>query len=70
MGTTCASFHALWHGSVDDAAKAISRAYSKLGYERLRKPPAKGGKQVILLARASVMSRCSTAPMPISTAAS
>src|SRR5580698_4700440 len=53
MGTTCASFHALWRGSVDDAAKAISRAYTKLGYERLKKPPAEGGKQVILLARAS-----------------
>ena len=26
MGTTCASFHVLWRGSVDDAAKAISRA--------------------------------------------
>jgi len=53
MGTTCASFHALWRGSVDDAAKAISRAYTKLGYERVKKPPAEGGKQVILLARAS-----------------
>ena len=31
MGTTCASFHALWRGSVNDAAKAISRAYTKLG---------------------------------------
>lgn len=49
MGTTCASFHALWRGSVGDAAKAISRAYGKLGYERLKKPPAEGGKQVILL---------------------
>ena len=53
MGTTCASFHALWRGSVDDAAKAISRAYTKLGYERMKKPPPEGGKQVILLARAS-----------------
>ena len=53
MGTTCASFHALWRGSVDDAAKAISRAYTKLGYERVKKPPAEAGKQVILLARAS-----------------
>src|SRR5579859_4563165 len=53
MGTTCASFHALWRGSVDDAAKAISRAYTKLGYERVKKPPAEGGKQVILLSRAS-----------------
>src|SRR5579859_5752549 len=53
MGTTCASFHALWRGSVDDAAKAISRAYTKLGYERVKKLPAEGGKQVILLARPS-----------------
>src|SRR5467141_310849 len=52
MGTTCASLHALWPGSVADAAKAASRAYTKLGYERLRKMPAEGGKQVILLARA------------------
>lgn len=51
MGTTCASFHALWRGSVHDAAKAISRAYTKLGYERVKKPPPEGGKQVILLAR-------------------
>jgi hypothetical protein len=50
MGTTCASFHALWRGSIDDAAKAISRAYTKLGYERMKKPPPEGGKQVILLA--------------------
>jgi hypothetical protein len=53
MGTTCASFHALWRCSVDDAAKAISRAHTKLGYERVKKPLAEGGKQVILLARAS-----------------
>src|SRR5262249_1538642 len=52
MGTTCASFHALWRGSVADAAKAVSRAYTKLGYERLRKASVEGGKQVILLARA------------------
>lgn len=53
MGTTCASFHAMWRGSVGDAAKTISRAYGKLGYERLKKPPADGGgKQVIVLARA------------------
>src|SRR5215468_9039442 len=51
MGTTCASFHALWRGSVADAAKAVSRAYTKLGYERLRKASVEGGKQVILLAR-------------------
>src|SRR3984893_17442017 len=52
MAQSCASFHALGRGSVADAAKAVSRAYTKLGYERLRKAPAQGGKQVILLARA------------------
>ncbi|MFL5267833.1 MAG: hypothetical protein ACJ8AH_14755 [Stellaceae bacterium] len=52
MGTTCASFHALWPGSVADAARAVSRAYTKLGYERMRKAPEEGSKQVILLARA------------------
>jgi hypothetical protein len=51
MGNTCASFHALWPGDVADAAKAISRAYTKLGYERQKKAPAEGGKRVILLAR-------------------
>ena len=37
---------------MDDAAKAISRGYSKLGYERVKKAPAEGGKHVVLLARA------------------
>jgi hypothetical protein len=52
MGSTCASVHILWRGSSGDAAKAISRAYTKLGYERTKKAPAEGGKHVILLARA------------------
>jgi hypothetical protein len=52
MGTTCASFHVLWPGDLADAVKAVSRAHTKLGYERLRKAPAESGKQVILLARA------------------
>src|SRR5215469_462923 len=52
MGTTCASFHTLWPGDVADAAKAVSRAYSRLGYERLRQASAAGGKEVIVLARA------------------
>jgi hypothetical protein len=51
MGSTCASVHILWRGSSGDAAKAISRAFSKLGYERTKKAPAEGGKHVILLAR-------------------
>jgi hypothetical protein len=52
MGSTCASVHILWRGNSADAAKAISRAYTKLGYERTKKAPAEGGKHVILLARA------------------
>ena len=52
MGSTCASVHILWRGKSGDAAKAISRAYTKLGYERTKKAPAEGGKHVILLARA------------------
>ena len=52
MGSTCASVHILWRGSVADAAKAISRAYIKQGYERAKKKaPPEGGKHVILLAR-------------------
>ncbi|MGA3041904.1 MAG: hypothetical protein ABSF54_14045 [Bryobacteraceae bacterium] len=35
---------------MDDAAKAISRSYCKLGYERVKKAPAEGGKHVVLLA--------------------
>jgi hypothetical protein len=52
MGNTCASIHVSWRGSVDDAAKAISRCYTKLGYERVTKAPAEGGKHVVLLAGA------------------
>lgn len=52
MGSTCASVHILWRGKSGDAAKAVSRAYTKLGYERTKKAPAEGGKRVILLARA------------------
>ncbi|HUO04163.1 MAG TPA: hypothetical protein VMU16_03090 [Candidatus Binataceae bacterium] len=52
MGSTCASVHILWRGSTGDAVKAISRAYAKLGYERTKKAPAEGGKNVILRAHA------------------
>ena len=52
MGNTCASIHIAWRGSLDDAAKAVSRSYGKLGYERVKKAPAEGGKHVVLLARA------------------
>ena len=51
MGNTTASVHVAWRGKVDVAAKAISRCYSKLGYERAKKPPSEGGKHVVLLAR-------------------
>jgi hypothetical protein len=52
MGNTCASVHIAWRGSVEDAVKAISRGYGKLGYERVKKAPAQGDKHVVLLARA------------------
>ncbi|MGO9923251.1 MAG: hypothetical protein ACLQIB_52205 [Isosphaeraceae bacterium] len=52
MGNTCASIHIAWRGELDVAAKAISRSYGKLGYERVKKAPAEGGKHVVLLARA------------------
>jgi len=45
------TFRRFWRGSVADAAEAISRAYAKFGYERRRKAPGEGGKQVILLTR-------------------
>jgi hypothetical protein len=48
MGTSCASFHALWPGSVADAARAVSRAYTKLGYERVRKAPAEQLDKAVL----------------------
>ena len=55
-GTSQWEIHApasISHGeaTADNAAKAISRCYSKLGYERVKKPPAEGGKHVVLLAR-------------------
>jgi hypothetical protein len=52
MGNTCTSIHIAWRGTVNDAAKAVSRSYAKLGYERVKKRPAEGGKHVVLLARA------------------
>ncbi|MFZ0204934.1 MAG: hypothetical protein WAL59_02195, partial [Roseiarcus sp.] len=52
MGNTCASFHVHWLGAAADAGRAITRAYGKLGWDKARKPPAEGGKTVIVLARA------------------
>jgi hypothetical protein len=40
MGNTCASIHIAWRGAAEDASKAISRSYSKLGYKRVKKAPA------------------------------
>ena len=48
MGTTCASFHLMCGRS--DPAKAVARAYAKLGYEQLKKPVAGVDKHVILFA--------------------
>ena len=54
MGNTCASVHFLSRGDADDVAKAISRCYGKLGYERVKHAPAEGGKHVIVLAQAGL----------------
>jgi hypothetical protein len=51
MGNTCASIHIAWRGAVEDAARAISRGYGRLGYERVKKAPAEGDKHVVMLAR-------------------
>ena len=52
MGNTCASFHVHWLGAAADAGRAITRAYGKLGWDKAKRPPAEGGKTVIVLARA------------------
>jgi hypothetical protein len=52
MGNSCASVHIAWRGKVEDAAKAITRSYRKLGYERVKKTPAEAGKHEVMLARA------------------
>ncbi|HMG87247.1 MAG TPA: hypothetical protein VK574_16060 [Terracidiphilus sp.] len=51
MGNTTASVHIAWRGNADIAAKAISRCYGKLGYERVKKALPEDGKHVVLLAR-------------------
>ena len=51
MGSTCASFHILWRGNQADVARAISRAYTRLGYKRTKQAPAEGGKHVTLVVR-------------------
>jgi len=52
MGSTCASVHVKWRGGMAEAGAAISRAHTKMGYQRVKKLPAAGGKRVILAARA------------------
>src|SRR5271154_254868 len=51
MGNTCASIHIAWRGAAEDASKAISRSYGKLGYKPVKKAPAEGGKHAVMLAR-------------------
>ncbi len=51
MGNTCASIHIAWRGAAEDASRAIIRSYSKLGYKRVKKAPAEGGKHAVMLAR-------------------
>ncbi len=45
MGNTCASAHAYFVGNPGTAAQAVSRAYTQLGYERVKKS---GDKHVIV----------------------
>ncbi len=52
MGNTCASVHIAWRRNAGDVAKAVSRAYGKLGYQRLTKASPEGAKHVILRAGA------------------
>jgi hypothetical protein len=56
VGNTCASVHVFSRGKADFVAKAISRCYVKLGYERLKKAPPEGGKHVIVRAGAGYVS--------------
>ena len=51
MGSTGASANILWRGAPADAAKAISRAFAKHGYERTKTVPVEGTKHVIVFAR-------------------
>jgi hypothetical protein len=51
MGNSCASIHIAWRGAAEDASRAISRSYNKLGYKRVKKAPAEGGKHAVMLAR-------------------
>jgi hypothetical protein len=48
MGNTCSSVHIALTGTTEDAIKGIVRAYSKLGFTRIKTGSTEGGKQVIL----------------------
>lgn len=47
MGNTCASAHAYFVGNPGTAAQAVSRAYTQLGYERVKK----GGDKHVIVTR-------------------
>jgi hypothetical protein len=49
MGSTCASVHIALSGTTDDAIKGVVRAYTKLGFKRVKSPAAEGRKHVIVL---------------------
>ena len=53
MGNTCCSVHIALTDSTPDVVDGVVRAYSSLGFERTKTPPADGGKHVILLRNAS-----------------
>ncbi len=49
MGNTCSSVHIALTGTTPDAIKGIVRAYSTLGFERVKTASPEGGKHVVLL---------------------
>jgi hypothetical protein len=51
MGNTCSSVHIALAGTTPDATQGIVRAYTTLGFERVKTAPPEGGKHVVLLRR-------------------
>ena len=49
MGNTCASVHIALTGKTPDPIKGIVRAYTTLGFERVKTASPEGGKHVVLL---------------------
>ena len=49
MGNTCSSVHIALTGTTPDAIEGIVRAYTTLGFERVKTASPEGGKHVILL---------------------